>query len=60
MKNCKRCGVKTNREDYCFHCLLALDIEKATNGAISKGIIKETMPNQRHKPVRGRQYDLFR
>lgn len=49
MNNCKRCGVKTNREIYCFHCEVSIAIEKATDGAISKGIIKESMPNRRNK-----------
>ena len=49
MNNCKRCGVKTNRKDYCFHCQVAIALDEATNGAISKGIIQETMPNRKGK-----------
>lgn len=46
---CQRCGShyehdRESRPGYCFHCIVALDIDEATGGAISKGFIAEGFP----------------
>ena len=47
---CKRCGSECPKgpEGYCLHCLVAVGIDKATDDAISKGVIGEGFPNWRN------------
>lgn len=44
---CKRCGSRClfRSEGVCFHCLVALEIDKATGGKISNGTIQEGFPD---------------
>ena len=44
---CKRCGSECpeRQEGYCLHCIVAIDIDKATGGKISDGTIGEGFPD---------------
>lgn len=53
MMICKRCGTRCppRPEGLCFHCMVAEFIDKATNGKVSDGTIKEGFPDW-EKPKR--------
>ena len=44
---CKRCGSECPErpEGYCFHCLVAVGIDKATGGKITDETVKEGFPD---------------
>lgn len=56
---CKRCGSECpqRKEGLCFHCIVAVLIDNATDGAISDGRIREGLPDW-EKPIVKDKFEL--